>query len=129
MKTIIAGSREITDYKLIEYHIQRSGFEITQVVCGLARGVDMLGATYARLNNIPIAEFRAQWDLYGRSAGFKRNKQMIEYADAAIIIWDGFSKGSKNTFDLAVKKGIKTYLYNLSTNSVDCYPKKLEDML
>lgn len=43
MKTIIAGSRDIHDADLLEQTIKQSGFEITVVVSGCAKGVDKLG--------------------------------------------------------------------------------------
>jgi len=129
MKTIIAGSRSIKSYDLVEYHIRNSNIELTEIVCGLANGVDKLGQTFARLNNVPIQYFRPRWGLYGKSAGFKRNKQMVDYAEAAIIIWDGFSNGSKNTIELSIKKGITTHVYNQATNIIERYPMKLRDNL
>ena len=50
MKVIIAGSRTITDFKIVYEAIKRSGFKITEVVCGECRGPDMLGAEWAKLN-------------------------------------------------------------------------------
>lgn len=128
MKTIIAGSRTITDYKLIKNVIVRSKIEITEEVCGCAKGVDRLGEVYANENNIPVIHFQARWDLYRRSAGSKRNKQMAEYADAAIIIWDGFSRGSKNMFEIARKLGLYTCLYNQATSEFDIYPSRLREL-
>lgn len=126
MKTIIAGSRTITDYKLLEKLIAAINFEITEVVCGMAKGVDTLGQTYARLNNIKISYFRPRWELYGKSAGFKRNKEMANYAEAAIIVWDGFSNGSKNMIELSIKKGLTTVVYNQALYTIDRYPAKIK---
>lgn len=39
-------------------------------------------------------EFPADWKAHGKAAGPIRNKQMAEYADALLLIWDGESKGS-----------------------------------
>jgi hypothetical protein len=43
VRTIIAGSRSITDPAIVGAVIAASGFEITEVVCGMAEGVDKLG--------------------------------------------------------------------------------------
>ena len=94
MRTIISGSRSATDYSLIKFIIRNSQFGITEVVCGGAPGIDSLGKQWAKENNLPVKDFPADWDKYGKSAGPKRNKQMAEYADALILIWDGESKGS-----------------------------------
>jgi hypothetical protein len=54
MKTIIAGSRDITDYNVVKAAVKAAGFTITEVVSGAARGVDSLGEEYARRHSIHI---------------------------------------------------------------------------
>lgn len=107
MKTIIAGSREITDLQSVVDAIEASKIEITEVVCGGARGVDTLGKQWAEQHNIPVTTFPADWDRYGRSAGYRRNQQMGEYADALIAVWDGHSRGTKHMIDIALRLGLK----------------------
>lgn len=114
MKVIIAGSRNITDYNMIEQIINKSKFNITEVVCGCAIGVDRVGQQWAKNNSIKIEEMPANWNRHGRAAGPIRNSEMAKYADAAIIIWDGKSPGSKNMID-QMKRLNKPYeLYDLS---------------
>ncbi len=104
MKVIIAGSRSITDPKLLDRAIYDAlglkGINITEVVCGMAPGVDMLGWRWAKETNTPIKEMPAQWKrpdgTRDKYAGFKRNQEMAEYADAAILLWDGRSNGTYN---------------------------------
>lgn len=110
MKTIIAGSRDITEYELVVQAIAESGFVITEIVCGMAKGVDMLGYRYAKDHRIPVKEFPADWNTHGRAAGPIRNKEMALYADALIALWDGVSKGTKNMIDLATKQGLRVYV-------------------
>ena len=81
MKTIIAGSRSIGVPAVVHAAIDASGFEITEVVSGTARGVDRLGEVWARLKGIPIKQFPANWTVYGKRAGYLRNVQMAEYSD------------------------------------------------
>ena len=94
MKVIIAGSRDIIDPGVIFPIIERSPFEIDEVVCGMARGVDRMGRRWAIENGIPIKEFPANWGEYGNAAGPIRNGEMADYADALIAIWDGQSRGT-----------------------------------
>lgn len=94
MKVIIAGSRHMpfSMYPLIQQAVDKSGFNITEVVCGMARGADMFGAKWAYENKIPVKKFPANWDEHGKAAGYIRNAEMAQYADAAIIfIWGGSS--------------------------------------
>lgn len=124
MKVVIAGSRsflnrfmeEVKIHKLSGYQsnkrlnldaairfidsiVAKSGFEITEVVSGTAKGIDQFGEAWARKKGIPIKRFAAKWDQYGKAAGFMRNKEMAAYADAAIVCWNGESHGSANMID------------------------------
>jgi hypothetical protein len=114
MKTIVAGSRDITEFHIVKKAIKDSGFEITELVSGGARGVDGLGEKYARESHIPIKQFIPDWDKFGKSAGHKRNSQMADYADALIAIWDGVSKGTAGMIADATRKGLKVYVKDIS---------------
>jgi ABC-type enterochelin transport system substrate-binding protein len=109
MKVIIAGGRNFNDYnKLIEScdNILVNQKDV-EIVSGTAAGADTLGERYAQEKGYEVKKFPAQWDLYGKSAGYKRNQQMAEYADGLIAFWDGKSKGTKHMIDIATNKGLK----------------------
>lgn len=96
MKVIIAGSRHMTQGELIQPAVDLSTFDVSEVVCGMARGADSLGNLWARAKGVPVKYFPAEWKRYGRGAGPIRNKQMLDYADALIVfIWNN-SRGSEN---------------------------------
>ncbi len=113
MRTIIAGSRGITDSKVVEDAVISSGFSPTEVLCGTARGVDLLGKVLANQMGIPVKDYPADWDVDGRGAGYKRNIVMADNADALIAVWDGKSRGTKHMIDTANKKGLKVYVHIL----------------
>lgn len=117
MKIIIAGSRSITDYNIVERAVINSGYDITEVVSGCAKGVDTLGEQYAQKHNIPIKRFPAEWHHHGKSAGPIRNQIMADYADGSIVVWDGESRGSQDMMKRTVlaKKPIYTMeIWNFS---------------
>jgi hypothetical protein len=106
MKTIIAGSRFEEKPKIIEARYAElldavTDFElfgtVTQVVSGTARGVDRLGERWAREHGIRVTRFQPDWLNHGKSAGFRRNQEMADYADALIALWDGQSRGTAKT--------------------------------
>jgi len=105
MKVIIAGSRTISDFFVVKTAIEKSGFEITEVVSGNAAGVDRLGERWAVQNNILITKFPADWNKHGKAAGFIRNREMAEYADALIAVWNGESAGTKDMIDQMKQRG------------------------
>jgi hypothetical protein len=109
VKLIVAGSRTVSlNYHLIAGAITffTGNKTITELVSGGAKGVDSAVPEFLemdRLDEYPLfnnppefKEFPADWDQYGKAAGPIRNKQMAEYADALLLIWDGESKGSAN---------------------------------
>jgi hypothetical protein len=111
MKVIIAGSRDITDHSEVSAAIRNSGFNVTEVVSGRAPGVDSIGEALARLHGMAVKEFPADWNKHGRAAGPIRNRQMAEYADALIAVWDGQSRGTKNMIETMKKMGKKVYVH------------------
>lgn len=117
-RIIIAGGRDFSDYNLIEqtllnyfnkYHIEKP---LVEIVSGGAKGADRLGERFAKQYDIPVKLFPANWDLYGKSAGYRRNKEMAEYADCLIAFWDGKSKGTGHMIDLANKNQLIVNVIN-----------------
>jgi hypothetical protein len=102
-KVIIAGGREFKDYELLKSKLDKILQNKTdiQIVSGKARGADSLGETYAKERGYDIEEFPADWKKYGKPAGYIRNKQMAEYADACVCFWDGVSSGTGHMIGLA----------------------------
>jgi len=111
MKVIIAGSRTITDPNILVEAIYQSGIcgEITEVVCGMSKGVDYLGWEWSKKWGFPVKCFGASWHTHGKAAGPIRNRLMTKYADALILIWDGKSKGSANIKKEARSKGLRIF--------------------
>ena len=114
MRVIIAGSRTIVDPTILVSAIEASGFEISLVISGRARGPDTLGELWAQANNIPVEFYPAEWEKYGKSAGYVRNDAMPKVADAAIVLWDGKSAGSKNMIELMRRKNKPCHVLTLS---------------
>lgn len=105
---IIAGTRTFDNYDVLREHcdVFFSRKKPTAIICGEARGADTLGKRYAEEHGIPVMSFPADWDRYGKSAGYRRNKEMSEHADALVAFWDGESRGTKNMIDLAHEAGL-----------------------
>ena len=70
-------------------------------------------------NGIKLRRFPADWVKFGKSAGFIRNNQMLEYIQengcecAVLAFWDGKSHGTKHTITTAKKRGIETVIYRV----------------
>jgi hypothetical protein len=102
-KLLIAGSRSITHLDSLDLAMMlpedARTHGVIEIVSGLAKGADTLAIEIANEMKLPVARFPADWDTHGKSAGYIRNKEMGLYADAALILWDGESKGAKHMQD------------------------------
>jgi hypothetical protein len=96
MKLIIAGSRTVTDYRLLCQVLAPDKERITQVITGGARGADQLGYRWAWKHAVKHQLFRAEWARFGKSAGVRRNYQMAQAGDILVALWDGQSAGTRH---------------------------------
>lgn len=114
MKLIIAGSRNFLDYDYLVKVLNESNLinSVEEVVCGMARGADLLGKRFAEEHNIPVKEFPADWNKYGKRAGYIRNQQMAEYGTDVLVFWDGISRGTKHMTDISRKMGLPVSVIN-----------------
>jgi predicted Rossmann-fold nucleotide-binding protein len=71
------------------------------ILSGGAKGADQLGERYAKERGITVEVYPALWSVHGRSAGYIRNRQMAQSADALVAFWDGRSPGTEHMIDLA----------------------------
>ena len=63
MKLIIAGSRYTTAFTEADLaRLEEIRPLVTEVVCGMAKGVDTLGKAWAVCHGIPVKRFLASWD-------------------------------------------------------------------
>lgn len=111
MRIIVAGSRSKISQQDVNDAIRLSGFEITEVVSGTAMGVDRMGEVWAKENNIPISYFPAQWNIYGKRAGYIRNEEMARNAEALIAVWDSESRGTLHMINIAKSKNLKVFIH------------------
>lgn len=116
MKVAIVGSRDFNDYEYLEACMESIFFHeansIDWIISGSARGADRLGEKYAWMHSIPLKVFPAMWDEYGKKAGYLRNIDIVDAADIICAFWDGESKGTKHTIDIAKKKGKTVHIFS-----------------
>jgi hypothetical protein len=109
MRVIIAGSRTLTDYGLLEEKMNKilanTKDEIT-IISGNAKGADQLGERYAKARGHKLVKMPADWETHGKRAGYVRNEKMAQECTHAVIFWDGESRGSKHMIDLCEKMNI-----------------------
>jgi hypothetical protein len=119
MKLIIAGGRDInvsSEFIVdacrtlkVGDHLEVTGTSDIEVVSGRADGIDTCGEEFATEYSCKLKKFPADWDTYGKGAGHIRNKQMADYSDGLLLIWNGESKGSANMREQMLKQNKPVY--------------------
>jgi hypothetical protein len=113
---IIAGSRDITDIRHVNFAMEKLyvvyGIRPTTVISGTARGVDTLGEEWGQDHRCKIIRMPADWTTHGKSAGYKRNEHMAHNADGLVAIWDGHSRGTGHMIDTANRLKLPTLIHN-----------------
>lgn len=113
IKLAIVGSRDINDFRILDLYgfgaLNMMGFnlcDVSHIVSGGAVGVDRLAEkAYRKYKDtlykqpIRLVVHKAEWETYGKQAGFLRNQIIVDDCDAAIVIWNGGSSGTRDTIE------------------------------
>lgn len=111
MRTIIAGSRAGVCETDVFDAMTWCPWRPSVVLSGTAAGADRCGERWAAANRVPVERFPPDWAKHGRRAGFMRNTEMADRAEALVAIWDGQSRGTKHMIDTARAQGLRVYLW------------------
>lgn len=114
----IVGSRSFNNYYIVYKTLKRYLPEKALIVSGEAKGADTLAQIYALQNGYMFDAYPAKWEQYGRSAGMKRNVDMIQNSDNVIAFWDGNSPGTKNFIDLAKKRNMPCIIIDVQESDI-----------
>ena len=108
IKVVIGGCRDYNNYEEFCDFVEECLSEDSRrmkivIISGHCTGTDIMAEQYAKEKGYELQIFPAQWSKYGRAAGPKRNKEMVEAADKVIAFWDCKSKGTKTLIEYGKK--------------------------
>lgn len=101
----VVGSREFCPLSKVREYVQ-SLPENAIVVTGGAQGPDLVSELAAKKCGLGVLVFYPNWEKHGKAAGYLRNKRIVEHAREVVAFWDGESRGTKHTIELAEKRGV-----------------------
>ena len=121
LRVIIAGGRDFDDYDLLKKYVIKIITKktltpySTKIISGCARGADKLGEKFAKEMSLDIISFPADWEKFGKSAGYRRNVEMAKFASEKgkgilIAFWDGKSKGTNHMINIANQHNLEIYV-------------------
>ena len=105
IKIGVIGSRSFNDYQLLKRTLDEYLGKVWVIVSGGAKGADSLGEKWAEENNIKTCIYKPDWDTHGKSAGFIRNKDIVNESDIVIAFWDSLSRGTEHSIKLTREMG------------------------
>lgn len=106
MRVVVCGSRDWSSDPIMRNRMAELP-DGTEVIHGGARGADRMAAKYAYALGFKVRVFKADWDRFGKVAGFLRNQAMLdEKPDLVIAFWDGKSRGTQDTINRARSMGL-----------------------
>ncbi|MEU9975067.1 DUF2493 domain-containing protein [Streptomyces sp. NPDC051014] len=116
LKILVTGSRTWTDARKIEQEIFRALYEVKTPHCeavlihgACPSGADAIADHYATDAGMYVLRFAADWERYGRRAGYLRNVELVATGpDICLAFIHKGSRGASMTADLASKAGIET---------------------
>jgi hypothetical protein len=111
LKVAIVGSRGFPNLQLVIDYVN-SLPEDTEIVSGEARGVDRAAKNAALARGLKYTGFPADWDTYGKSAGFRRNVDVVEYADEIVAFRYNYSPGTSHMIKITLARGKPITIYN-----------------
>lgn len=119
---LVVGSRTCNNYnqfcEVMNACIRPISTNNITIISGGAKGADTLARRFAIDRGYEFREFLADWNKFGKSAGYKRNEQMHEFLKAnfsnrgCIAFWDGTSRGTSHNFDLTTKYNTQLIVFD-----------------
>jgi len=115
MIVLMCGDRNWTNEKIIEEYIKILP-STAVIIHGGCRGADKISGRLGRKHNHVVIVYEAEWEMFGRGAGPRRNEEMLMDGKPNIVVafHDNIeqSKGTKDVVMRAIKKGIDVQLKN-----------------
>lgn len=114
MRVLVCGGRDFDDWDLFIQNMDRISeerdFDSNQpitIIEGGAIGADFCARLYAKYCGWQHQPFPADWKRYGLSAGYIRNKQMLDEGKPDLVVAFPGGKGTAMMVKLAREAGVE----------------------
>lgn len=104
MRVLVCGGRDYWDKATIRKELAE--VKPTSVIHGAARGADTLAGEVAEAMGVPVEEYPARWNDYGKAAGPIRNQAMLERGKPDLVLAFPGGNGTADMVQRARKAGV-----------------------
>lgn len=107
LAVLVCGGRDFSDAAMLRAQLDRlhAARPIAVLIEGDARGADKLAGEWAEAHGVTVRRFPADWQRYGRSAGPRRNQQMLDEGRPDLVVAFPGGKGTAGMVKLARAAG------------------------
>lgn len=120
-KILVCGGRDFNDRQLLFDTLEsirkskRHEEDNLEIISGMAKGADSLAVEYAKAFGLPLNKFFAEWEKYGKSAGYRRNTRMLVEGKPDLVVAFPGGKGTEMMIKIAKEAGIQTIIISKDT--------------
>lgn len=109
MRILVCGGRDFDNWSLLDMTLIRICWDVEEIIIieGGARGADFLARVWAKHCGFEYEEYPADWNKYGKSAGYIRNKQMLTEGDPDLVVAFPGGKGTADMIKQAREAGVE----------------------
>lgn len=107
MRMLVCGGRDFSDADWLGKILSSYRDVITEIIHGAAKGADTMAGAWARAHDIPVKEFPADWERYGKGAGPIRNMQMLHEGKPQLLLAFPGGSGTAHMVRIARREGVK----------------------
>ena len=105
---LVCGSRDWNDRTKIRVMMERLKYEgYKTIIEGEARGADTMAREEALKLGMHVIAMPAKWKLYGKSAGMRRNQEMLNKKPDLVLAFDMGTPGTAHMIAIAKMAGVQ----------------------
>ena len=114
MRILISGGRDFNDVDFVVTRLLRlhEMYTFTEIITGMARGVDSIGYEFGIEMGLKIHEYpitRAQWNQYGNAAGPRRNAEMLISGKPDLVVAFPGGRGTADMIRRSMGAGVPVW--------------------
>jgi hypothetical protein len=106
LRILVCGGRDYDNVDKVYEVLDEFPTEELLIIHGGARGADSLAGVWAFERGVQVTRYPADWEKYGKRAGYVRNQQMLDEGKPDLVIAFPGGRGTAMMIDIAEKAAV-----------------------